>query len=99
MSTLITSNFMLNSMEHEKSSITRVLFSDDVAHWVSGGKKVKDSVKWNAKTIRDRRVLKKWEGKFDKKALASELQDLYIEAHKMLCAFVSKYAKIQAPRL
>ena len=51
-------------------------------------KKSKDWVKWNAKTIRDRRVLKKWEGKFDKKALASELQDLDIEAHKMLCAFV-----------
>ena len=47
-------------------------------------KKSKDWVKWNAKTVRDRRVLKKWEGKFDKKALALELQDLYIEAHKML---------------
>ena len=46
--------------------------------------KTKDWAKWNAKSIRDKRVLKKWEGGFDKKAIAFELQDLYIEAQKLL---------------
>ena len=34
--------------------------------------------------MRDKSLLKKWEGSLDKKALAIELQDIYIDSQKLL---------------